>query len=334
MPPTVVILLSDKRSGSTMFQDALCQHPEIRTVDYSPHTYLETHHWLKGTVLLDRPAKRNNSSIYQGYGTKANARTYMLDLLQGNLGKVEMGKLKWETGESNNQSSKHQPALDPRHSTLDYNLVFSGWEALCEKYAQPVFFEKSPQYLGFPASLDLMLEWVQKTEFTVKFIGLTRNPLSVQYSAWKLFHRDPGDRQFGWMELQQEMLEFEKRLQPWQFMHVKYEDIISTPVSTFADICRFIGVEPDTTVGAEVHGKSLTKWKDDPYFTVRLDPEVKAFARQFGYSDEELDNPEKPEPPLSWRLRKQLEAFYKLNRAKLKDRVLKPLKLRVKGSGR
>jgi len=39
MNPTVVILLSDKRSGSTMFQEELCKHPDVRHVDYTPHTY-------------------------------------------------------------------------------------------------------------------------------------------------------------------------------------------------------------------------------------------------------------------------------------------------------
>jgi hypothetical protein len=61
--PTVIILLSDKRSGSTMFQNEICKHPDIQTVIYSPHTYLETHHWLKGAVLLGK-------SDYSGYGLK------------------------------------------------------------------------------------------------------------------------------------------------------------------------------------------------------------------------------------------------------------------------
>lgn len=291
-----------------MFQDALCRHPQIQTVAYSPHTYLETHHWLKGTVLLDMPAKRDpKHGIYSGYGTKANARTYLIDCIRGNIPDFELPK-------------------------TDKELIFKGWEALCEKFAQPVFFEKSPQYLGFPASLDLLLEWVQTTHFQVKFIGLTRNPISVQYSAWQLFHRDPNDRQYGWMELQQEMLAFAEKLHKDQFLHVKYEQIIDEPELTFECICQFIGVEPHASVTKAVHSKSLTKWKEDPYFQIELSPEVHAFAKQFGYTDGDLHNPEKPPQPLSWRLRKRIEAFYRTTRAKMVDRCIKPIRLRMKRS--
>ena len=83
---TVVILLSDKRSGSTMFQDALCAHPNIQTVDYSPHTYLETHHWLKAAVLLGQnPSLFSNGKTYKNYGSKKNARIYLEAELKGNL---------------------------------------------------------------------------------------------------------------------------------------------------------------------------------------------------------------------------------------------------------
>lgn len=304
MKPTVVILLSDKRSGSTMFQDELCKHPEIQTVDYSPHTYLETHHWLKGTVLLDMPAKRDpGGALYAGYGSKANARTYSVDTLKGNVSDY--------VAPANNRE-----------------LIFDGWEKLCETFAKPVFFEKSPQYLGFPASLDLIYEWTQQTSFQVKFIGLTRNPLGVQYSAWKLFHRTPKDRQFGWMELQQEMLDFEQKVGKRAFLHVQYENIIREPVETFTHICEFIGVEPNEEVGRAVHSQSLTKWVDDPFFTLQLAEPVKAMARRFGYSDDDLFNPPKPEPPLSHRTKKAFEGLYKSSKARIKDRILKPIMLR------
>lgn len=301
MKPTVIILLSDKRSGSTMFQDALCRHPDIQTVDYSPHTYLETHHWLKGAVLLNP-----DETIYKGYGSISNARTYLIDCVQENVPEFAV-------------------------PTDDRELVFKGWEALCQKFAQPVFFEKSPQHLGNSAALELLLEWMQTTQLTVKVIGLTRNPLSVQYSALQLFHTNPEERQFAWIEGQQNLLKIKQQLSNENFLHIKYEDLIHESKSTFATIFNFIGVPSAPEVGKAIHGKSLEKWKDDPYFTLRLDDSVKVLAKEFGYSDEDLNNPEKPLPPLSWRIRKRLEATYKLGRAHLKDRILKPIILRIKG---
>jgi len=288
-----------------MFQNAICRHTAIQTVDYSPHTYLETHHWLKASVILDKPAKRKlGTETYHGYGSRKNARTYMIDCLCSNLPDFEI------------------PATDEA-------LIYSGWEALCERFAQPVFFEKSPQYLGFPASLDLIEEWLGKTKFKVKFIGLTRNPLSVQYSAWKLFHRDPKDRQFGWKELQEEMLDFETKMPVGSFLHVKYEDLIQSTIQSFHKIFNFIGVDPDVDLSSEIHRDSLNKWRDDPHFTLRLDDSVKQLALRFGYSEEELTNPEKPEPPILKKVFHQLIGKCKLAKAHLKDRYLKPIRLRL-----
>jgi len=285
---TVVILLSDKRSGSTMFQRELCKHPDIQTVAYSPHTYLETHHWLKGAVLLGvAPAAFAGGMVYPGYCSSENARAYLIDCIKRNVPEFQIPK-------------------------DDRALVFDGWDALCDKFAQPVFFEKSPQLLAQWAGLSLLLEWIQQTRFKVKIIGLIRNPLSVQYSAFQLFHTDPAQRQYGWLEAQKNMLAFRSLLPPGDFFHVRYEAIIEQPNATFAAVCEFIGVAKFPEIGASVHSESLTKWKDDPYFTLRLDRTIKQIASAFGYREEDLENPIKPEPPLSYHLKKQWERGYTL----------------------
>ncbi len=310
IPKTVVILLSDKRSGSTMFQRELCKHPDIQTVAYSPHTYLETHHWLKGAVLLGMaPAAFAGGKVYPGYGSPANARTYLIDCVKRNVPEFQIPK-------------------------DDRALVFEGWEALCENFAQPVFFEKSPQLLAQWAALSLLLEWIQQTSFEVKIIGLTRNPLSVQYSAFQLFHTDPSTRQYAWLETQKNLLAFRGLLPLGNFLHVKYEDIIEQPQATFAAVCEFIGVSRSPEIGANVHSESLVKWKDDPYFTLRLDPIVRQMAIGFGYRREDLENSLKPEPPWSIRFRKGWERVSKLTLARLKDRLLKPAVLWLRNSGK
>ena len=76
--PSIVLLLSDKRSGSTMFQDEICRHPAVQTVPSSPHANLETHWWLMAAVLLQRPdALFSAGQRYGGYGSRANARAYI-----------------------------------------------------------------------------------------------------------------------------------------------------------------------------------------------------------------------------------------------------------------
>ena len=157
--PTVVILLSDKRSGSTIFQSELCKHKDIQTVEHSPHTYLETHHWLKGAVMMEmHPKTFSCNKVYAGYGSKEGAKLYMIDCIKENVPNFIIPK--------NNRE-----------------LIFRGWDALCTKFAQPVFFEKSPQFLAHWGSLSLLLDWIETTDYQVKIIGLTRNPMSVMYSA-------------------------------------------------------------------------------------------------------------------------------------------------------
>jgi hypothetical protein len=302
----VCILLSDKRSGSTLFQREICKHPMVQTVAYSPHTYLETHHWLKAAVVLGAAAKNfSGAKVYPGYGSRQNAKTYLIDEIKGNVPDFEL-------------------------PDTDKALVFKGWDALCEKFAQPVFFEKSPQYIANWASLSLLLEWAKQTSYEVKFIGLTRNPLSVQYSAAQLFHTAPEQRQFGWLENQRNLLAFESLVGKERFLSVKYEDIIADSQQAFNRIFDFINIPKLKEVGASVHSKSLDKWRDDPSFTLRLDPSVAQVAQYFGYSAEELYNPPKPEPS-AWQKNTQawLFRFYRLKN-QLKDRVIKPLLLSVK----
>lgn len=264
---TVVLLLSDKRSGSTILQDELCRHPEIQTVAYSSHTYLETQHWLKGAALLDYPARSfSGGKVYPTYAKKGVARRYIVDTLQGNL-------------------PDYTPPAD------DLELVLGGWEALCDRFATPVFFEKSPQIIAHWAALDLILAWAAQTKHEVKFITLVRNPMAVLYSAEALFSSAPAARQFGWASLTQNMLAFERMVAPESLLRVHYEDLLADPPGRFADICRFIGVAPDAAVGGQMHAKSREKWRGDADFTLSLHPAVARMAQAVGYGAEDLTNP-------------------------------------------
>lgn len=264
---TVIILLSDKRSGSTMFQDAICANPTVQTLRYSPHTYLESHHWLKGAVLLGvHPSLFSNGKTYKNYGSRKSARTYLVDELKGNLPDYSIPK-------DNKQ------------------LVFEGWEALCDRYAQPIFFEKSPQHLSNWAALSLLLEWAQRTSrFKVKFIGLVRNPLSVQYSAFKLFRTIPEKRQYSWLNTQRNLLAFWHLIGKENFYLVRYEDVVNDAQTEMAKICDYIGIEYFPEMAHKIHGESKSKWHEDEYFNFSLDRSIIQLARAFGYTDENLVN--------------------------------------------
>lgn len=304
MKPTVVILLSDKRSGSTMLQRALCAHQEVCTVDYSPHTYLETHHWLKGAVILEKDKRLfHGNKRYKGYGGRSNARIYMKDELTGNI-------------------PGYDPAID------DHNLVFEGWEALCERFARPVFFEKSPQVLAHWGALSLLLQWISSTGFNVRIIGLVRNPMAVQYSAFQLFRSVPSKRQFGWLKSYRNMLAFEKLLEPGQFQLVRYEDLIGQTEEVLRSVSDFVGLVYQPEMATSIHDKSMAKWNDDPYFDLELDEAVKQLARHFGYTEADMANTVTER--LTWQQRVSWKLGTKWMKIKnrLIDRVIKPIRLR------
>ena len=300
-PPTVVVLLSDKRSGSTMFQEEICKHEDVQTVRYSPHTYLETQHWLKGACLLGMPKQTFYGHRYPSSLQRAGAaRAYLVDELSGNL-------------------------PDWRMPDTDREIVFDGWEALCNKFAKPVFFEKSPQHVAQWGSLSLMLDWIRTTSYSVRVIGLVRNPLSVMYSADDLFHTDPDTRQHGWADMHRNLLAFQAMLPAEQFKLVRYEDLITNPVVGFSEVCQFIGVPSDARIGSSVHVSSRNKWLDDQRYDIHLHPSVIQVAKHFGYTDTELNNPQKQGIPISEKTLGRIRHLGLRIRSRLLHGLLKPM---------
>lgn len=289
-----------------MFERELCKHELIRHVHYCPHTYNETHHWLKGSVLLhDDERLFAGNQVYQGYGLRTSARTYLVDGISGNVSNFEVSK-------------------------DDRDLVFQGWDALCDKFAQPVFFEKSPHHLAHWGALSLMLEWAEQTDCDVKFIGLIRNPLGVMYSAQQLFGTNPQKRQFCWLEIQKNLLAFRQLLKPEQYYEVRYEDLTQDAVYEFAKVCEFIGVDKDGVVGEGVHGNSLSKARGDLAFGLQLDDTVKRMAMLFGYSEDDLANTDF-DPLLC---KKNIgPSSLKQWKQRVKNRYIKPLFLSIRKGG-
>ncbi len=310
MKPTVVILLSDKRSGSTIFQSELLGHAAVRGLGYTSHTFLESHHWLKAAVMLDRPARLFSAGLrYANYGSNANARTYMIDTILGNV-------------------PDYVPPADDR------TLVFDGWEALCRHHAQPVFFEKSPQVLAHWAALSLLLEWRAQTDFNVKLVGLVRNPLAVQYSSEKLFGSNPVARQYGWAETHRNMLALRGLLPDDAFMILRHEDIIAAPQASFAKVCDFIGMPYQDGMGDSITDRTQNAWAEDPDYTVQLDPAVRQIAHGLGYDADDLKGrPPKPgQAPGYRRSAPSWQGSVDRYKNMLRDRVVRPARMRRKAA--
>ncbi len=290
---TVVILLSDKRSGSTFLEKALVAHPQIRHVNYTSHTYNETHYWLKAAQLLAMPEEMFSGRRYsRSYGNRERVRNSLLSNIRQNVPDFE--------------------SIDD-----DRELIFQGWEALCERFALPVFIEKSPHHANHWAVLELILQWAEKTQHRVKIIALVRNPMSVMYSAYKLFHTSPEQRQYGWFETNRNLILMESLQVRSELFWVRYEDLVTKPNQVFGCLCRFLRVEFSSALGRGVHSNSRNIWRDDEQFTFQLDPAVKRLALHFGYSEVDLFNPHKPrkessQTMLSWARRLLYHSYSRL----------------------
>ena len=308
MRKTVVILLSDKRSGSTIFQSELLSHPDVQGLAYSSHTYLESHHWLKAAVMTHQPPRLfSGGRVYANYGGARNARTYMIDTIMGNL-----------------------PDFKPPSD--DKDLIFEGWEALCHHYATPVFFEKSPQVLANWAAVIMLLEWMERTEFDVRLVGLVRNPLAVQHSAKLLFGSAPHNRQFGWAETHRNLLALRQMLPEDKLLLLRHEDILADPQAQFADVCRFVGLSTRPEMGSTITSKTQDRWRDDRDYTLYLEPSVRYVARALGYKDAALDNPNAPEtPPVLAPPKRRLfrrPSSFSDAKNRFRDRVARPFLMR------
>lgn len=267
---TVVILLSDKRSGSTILEKELCKHTLVKHVNYTPHSYNETHFWLNAACTINTPKQLfSNIKRPNSYGSQQTAKSLFSNLIKGNV-----------------------PEFELEHD--DGEFIFSAWDALCQQYAKPVFFEKSPQHIHHWAALDLMLRWLEQCPYRVRIIGLVRNPMAVMYSAKKLFYTDPEQRQFGWAEAYRNLLLVEKNLSKQQYKCIRYEELIKTPESTLMELCSFIGIDYEQGMGDEIHTDSQNAWRGAQDFSLQLHPSVKRVAQHFGYDGQTLFNPEKP----------------------------------------
>lgn len=311
---TVLILLSDKRSGSTLIQRELLQHPLIQTVKYSPHAYLETHFWTKSAKSLsgvqnrkfeNRSYKINENRILSSYGSRKNAEVLLKELLIQN-----------------------DVAISDIDNDLE-DLIFKGWDRLCDKYADTVFFEKSPQILASPSALELLLKWIRQTKYEVKILVLVRNPLSIMYSAQKLFYTDPVKRQVGWIELMENLSNFLKELNSDQWKSIRYEDLIQEPEVQFKSICNWLRINYISELGKLSHRESMEKWKSDKFFDFQLNEEATALAIKYGYSIQELENDNKLREPLWARYKRNLKGKIAINIHRFLNRIVKPLRIKM-----
>lgn len=265
-----LILLSEKSSGSSVFQREICKAASVHHIQHSEHFEHETLFWLKAAILVC-PDKEK-----------------FLD---------RTPKFTVEEARKKLQALVCENCPDFQIPDSDGKLVEAGWAALRKNYA-PIFFEKSPHHLQNWAALETMLATLRRLDDDFRIVALVRNPLDVLHSAWARWKSPPETRQHVWRQSHENLLRLLDVSPAERLSLIHYEDLATNPVDTFQRICRFADLPYDPSIGQSIHSKSVNRaakrrlgWKlslprkrKQPFpKDFVLAPEVRAIAREFGY---------------------------------------------------
>jgi hypothetical protein len=281
-----IILLSEKSSGSSAFQNLLASVQEIKHVKSTRHFENETLFWTKAASILEMPQLKMVDSEVPISRKKAMKDLHQLLKANG---------------------VRYDGPPDTREK------IMQGWLQLCVSH-QPVFFEKSPHHLCQWSALELIMEAMEKNkQVDTMLVGLIRNPMDTIYSNYKRWKSYPGKVEKQWITAYHNLLKLKEKLEGKLYI-IRYEDLISS-VDYLAPVLKFCDIDPARVSDHYFHGKSLQKWKNDPFFGYVLGREASDLAKQFGYADEELVNMPHYLWPVAWgvnRLAHQLVAPVKM----------------------
>lgn len=264
----VIYILSEKSSGSSFLFRSLKDALNIKSYPKTIHYESETLYWTKAASLLDKPQLKMLASAVPY--PKARARKEIQDFLKENL--------------------NHDIEFES-----DEDMVFRGWFELVRQFG-PVFIEKSPHHLLQWSALELMLEFEEryKNEINCHYICIIRNPKDVflsQFRRWnvdlKLLENQWLINYMNWNRLANEICDSDRYL-------VRYEDIILDNSSFLTSFSEKLNLNCELSRTEKVRKSKASK--KTRMFGFSFSSSTKILAREFGYSDAELNST----PSLKW----------------------------------
>ncbi len=258
-----LFILSTKSAGSSALQRRIAAIAQASTAPHTKHYMNETLYWTKaGSILGLAQEKLANSSVPYSY---ERAMTELGWFLDQNLGAT------------------------PDTITTKQGL-FDCWSALCQKYG-PLFLEKSPHHLYQKEIVTLMEEYADATpDIGFHFIGLIRNPMDTLYSSWRRFGVAPAEEEQHWRRAYENLKSFKER-RPDLVSIVRYEDLVAGDKG-LEQLFQFLGgAQAKQDDATRFHSASMSKWKTDRWFGFALQAETVALAKDYGYVDEDIINP-------------------------------------------
>jgi hypothetical protein len=142
------------------------------------------------------------------------------------------------------------PTLDVskfEDNKLSKKKIFDLWNYILEKRG-PILFDKSPQYLGSKAAINLILEY-KLAGNDVRLFSLIRNPrdaISSQHELWKEYTNEQNllKREIDWLNNYKNLEEINKIINIPLFY---YEKIANNPEYYFSEIYKFCEIDFEKT---------------------------------------------------------------------------------------
>tara|TARA_R110002050_G_scaffold300685_1_gene471526 strand:- start:2549 stop:3463 length:915 start_codon:yes stop_codon:yes gene_type:complete len=261
--PKCIILLSEKSSGSSAFQNLLTESVSVKHVEKTRHYQFETLYWTKAASALKKQQIQMVDSEVPLSSKKA--KSDLIKLLNDNLGS--------------------NFATD---SEFNIDDIFDGWKKLC-LVNEPVFLEKSPHHLCQWASLELILEAMNRIdEVDFLVVGLVRNPMDTIYSQYMRWGSHPEKVEAQWSVAYENLIRLHGILKD-KMVLIRYEDITQSQ-EFLKPVFEFCGIQNSEVTSGYLHSNSISKWKNDNYFTFKLRGKTIQLAETFKYSKLELEN--------------------------------------------
>lgn len=260
-----IIILSEKSSGSSAFQNLLAQFADISHVSKTRHFENETLYWIKAASILGKPQLKMVDSEVPISPEKA--KVDLISLLSDNL-------------------------KDYIPQKNDKELITQGWRLLCKQYS-PIFLEKSPHHLCQWSAIELIIEHIHKvTDVDFLLIGLVRNPMDTIYSQFKRWKSPPKEVEKQWLIAYQNLLKL-REVAGIRLVILRYEDVVSS-LRYLEPVFSFCEAKPSAEDARYLHKKSLNKWKTDKLFGHSLSNQTIELAEKYGYHKTELINDSHP----------------------------------------
>lgn len=284
-----LICLAAKRSGTTAIHRIFVKHPQVK-------------------IIYPDQQARNNEPNFWNFAAAALNRP--LEAV-------------------NDKQTAHERFIEQVHmigpdvtvpDILTENSTFDLWDRIVEHYGGLVF-DKSPRYLEFDETLDLLKRYKDSGR-DVRFFGIMRAPwdtISSQFELWEDVFKEgtPEFRDTKWVEYYQRFEGLQSYYSGDDVPLLYYERVANDPLQYIPDLFTYCGIDDIPEAYSHFRPVSVGRYYRTEHPRLRAwqpSDKLLTFANQHGYellSSDEQQQIRRQQSIQKWRKLAQ-RVYYKL----------------------